>query len=298
MRRYTFRHLLLVLTTGFFFLPFNTIAQIDSKWTFLLDKDLSKWRMYLSYRHTEGFHGESPTDGQGKPILPIGYDKNEAQVFTVLEEQGEPVLRVSGEIYGCVFTKEEFENYHLQLQMRWGTLKWPPRLREPMDAGLLYHSQGECGVDYWKSWMLSQEFQMIEGGMGDYWSIASSRIDIPSKKDTVQDHYRFSPKGPTTTFGEGTGHSNYCQAGSVVENPKGEWNTLDLYCIGDKSVYVVNGKVVMALSDSRFLEGGQEKPLSKGKLQLQSEAAEVYYKAVKIRSILEFPASFRTYFKH
>ena len=37
----------------------------------------------------------------------------------------------------------------------------------------------------------------------------------------------------------------------LLERPRGEWNTLELYCLGQRSVHVVNGHVVMRLSGIR-----------------------------------------------
>lgn len=277
---------------------FSTRTNPDENvWKPLLDKNLSQWEMYLSYRHKVGFKGEAPTDSIGNVIPPIGYNRNVDNVFTAYEEDGKTVLKVSGEIYGCVFTKQEFENYHLKLQVKWGTKKWIPRLDEPMDAGILYHSQGPCGVDYWKSWMLSQEFQIIEGGMGDYWNIASSQINIKSLDSDRGNGYKYSKDGRTRAFGTASGMVNYCQAGQVVEHPKGEWNTLELLCFQDKSIYIVNGVVVMALSHSRFVDSNNRiKPLRKGKLQLQSEAAEVFYKDVQIKCLKSMPKKYQSFF--
>ena len=88
-------------------------------WTKLLDKDLSHWDMYLSYKHEIGYDGQAPKDKDGNLIPPIGLNQNEYNVFTVIEEENEPVLKVSGEIYGCVFTKEEYANYQLRLKVKW-----------------------------------------------------------------------------------------------------------------------------------------------------------------------------------
>ena len=63
-------------------------------WSRLLDKNLSQWRTYESYRHQPGYKGQVPTTAQGQPLPPIGYDKDEAHVFTVEMQQGEPVLRI------------------------------------------------------------------------------------------------------------------------------------------------------------------------------------------------------------
>lgn len=64
----------------------------------------------------------------------------------MIEENGEPVLKVSGEIYGCVFTKKEFENYHLKIKVKRGTKKWEPRTTLLRDAGgnLSFAEAGWC----------------------------------------------------------------------------------------------------------------------------------------------------------
>ena len=159
---------------GFLMIPFSGVSQ----WMDLLDKDLSQWENYLSYRYPEGYDGEIPKDAEGNDLKPIGLNKDEFGVFTMIEEDGQPVLRISGEIYGCVATKSEFENYHLKLQVKWGDKKWHPRKQLLKDSGILYHSIGPHGAESWRSWMLSQEFQVMQGHMGDFWSQANSAIDI------------------------------------------------------------------------------------------------------------------------
>ena len=268
---------------------------IDQQWVNLLDKNLSKWGIYQSYRHQNGYKGEVLKNADGSLFKPIGYGKNEANVFSILEENGEPVLRISGEIYGCLYTKEEFQNYHLRLKYKWGSKKWVPRMLEDKDSGIIYHSQGEAGVDYWKSWMLGQEFQIIEKSSGDYWPISSTQINIRSK-EPVKGTFVYNVKGKAGTFGAQAQNGNFCQASGNYDNAEGEWNTVELITIGDKSLHIVNGKVAMALTDSKYLDGTVLKPLTKGKLQLQSEAAEVFYKDVQIKSIDKIPGKYRKYF--
>ena len=119
----------------------------DEGWQSLLDSDLSHWRVYQSYQHTNDFRGRAPVDADGEKIPPIGYDKNLYDLFTVTEEAGEPVLRVSGQTYGCVISNQSYRNYHLRLQVKFGQKRWEPRLEKALDSGLLYHSVGDAGVD-------------------------------------------------------------------------------------------------------------------------------------------------------
>lgn len=287
MKLLFYSFLLLFLTTSF---------QEKEEWTTLLDKDLSQWRTYLSYRHTTEYDGSLPTDKAGNPIKPIGYDKNVDDMFTVIEEDGELVLKIRGEIYGCIFTKKEFENYHLKLKVKWGDKKYVPRMSKLKDSGILYHSIGESGVDYWRSWMLSQEFQIMEGHMGDFWNIANSAIDIRSYPSEGVMSSIASSNQPFLPFGSGTNGDSYCMRSENHESPGGEWTTLELICFGDKSLHIVNGHVVMILQNSRYDDNGNQIPLTKGKIQLQSEAAEVYFKDIQIRNIQAMPENYKKLF--
>ncbi len=265
-------------------------------WTPLLDKELTQWESYLSYRHTTAYNGSLPTDEAGNPIEPIGYNQDVDKVFTIIEENGEPVLKISGEIYGCIFTKQEFENYHLKLKVKWGNEKYVPRMQKLRDSGVLYHSIGESGVDYWRSWMLSQEFQIMEGHMGDYWNIANSAIDIRSYPSEGVMSSIASANQPFLPFGSGTNGDGFCMRSENHESAEGEWTNLELICYGDKSLHIVNGHVVMILQNSRYNDNGKQVPLTKGKIQLQSEAAEVYFKDIQIKSISSMPDKYRALF--
>jgi hypothetical protein len=260
----------------------------DDEWSNLLDKELTQWNTYQSYRHQSDYNGSIPKNESGEPIQPIGYNKNEANVFSIVEEGGEPVLRISGEIYGCLFTKKEYSNYHLSLKVKWGNRKDMPRKDKLKDSGVLYHSIGEAGAEYWRSWMLSQEFQIMEGHMGDFWNQATSAIDIRSFQSEGIMNCVASEKQPFRPFG--SGHpEGFCLRSENYESPSGEWTTIELITFGDKSLHVVNGHVVMVLQNSRYVKDGKVTPLTKGKIQLQSEAAEVFYKDVKIRPLRELP---------
>lgn len=291
------KNLLLLLASAPLLLAATLPSAPPAGWTPLLDKSLSQWRTYQSYRHKLGYKGKVPTDAQGKAIAPIGYDKNEANVFSVVMQEGVPVLRISGEVYGCVFTKQDYANYDLKLKVKWGAKKWEPRLNEPRDSGILYNSQGEAGVDYWHSWMLAQEFQVSEqqrgNAMGDYWSIAGSVADIRAVRQ--QDTLKYDPSAAPMHLGNGG--PNWCQATGSQETPNNGWTELELLNVNGQSLHLVNGKVVLALTNSGYMAGGQRQPLTHGKIQLQSEAAEVFYKDIMIRPLAAMPAQYAQYFK-
>lgn len=264
-------------------------------WIYLFDKGMTQWNTYLGIPRAETPITGIPKDEKGNYTRAVGFNKDERGVFTTTIENGEPVLHVTGEIYGSVHTKQDFENYHLVVEFKWGSKKWEPRLTEPLDTGILYHVIGDHGVDYWKAWALSQEFQIMEHNTGDWWQIAGSQIDIRCAKTSGQDVPVYDPKAPLVSFGPG-GAGITCMRGKDAEKPNGEWNTLELITFGDKSLHIVNGQVVMALSNSRYTKDGQVIPLTKGKILLQSEAGEAFFKGVKIKSIKGIPAKYAAYF--
>jgi hypothetical protein len=261
---------------------FTTIKKTDHWKQLFNGKDLSGWDTYI---------GPDLNDA-GKPItgVPVGLNRDPKHVFTIVKDNGENVIHISGENWGAISTKKEYENYHLQLQFKWGALLWGSKKKgNRKDSGVLYHSVGKYGADY-GAWMRSQEFQVEEGNCGDYWGVAGGMADIPiiKKNDTA---YVYTPNGAFTTFSQKSKQGRHCIKQGDAENPSGQWNTLDLYCHGDTSIHVINGKVMMVLYNNRQNDNGKESPLIKGRIQVQSEGSEIYYKQIKIESIDQLPAA-------
>ena len=73
------------------------------------------------------------------------------------------VIHISGEEFGCLTTEEEFENYRLLVEFKWGEKKWPPREKVVRDSGILLH-----GVGPDKVWTKSIECQIQEHDCGDF----------------------------------------------------------------------------------------------------------------------------------
>jgi len=250
-------------------------------WTLLFNgKDMTGWDTYIGPLF----------DSSGNKLndVPVGLNKDPNHVFSIVEQNGEKVIRISGENFGGISTQKEFENYHLQLMFKWGLLKWAPKKNKKRDSGLLYHSVGRRGADF-GFWMRSQEFQIEEGNCGDYWGVAGGIEDIKAIKKSDSE-YVYSPIGQWNTFSATSKTGRRCIKTGDAEKPSGEWNTLDLYVHGDTSAHVINGKLMMVLYRSRQLENGKELPLTKGLLQIQSEGAEVFYKQIMIKPLNAIPS--------
>ena len=176
-------------------------------------KDLKGWDTYLGTQFTG--KGEDKTG-----MKPIGLNIDPKQTFIVVTEDGEKALRISGEQFGGISTEGVFENYHLQLQFKWGKLKWHPKKNAKMDSGLLYHAVGEHGMD-WGFWMQSQEFQIQEGDCGDYWGVAGAIIDVPTKK--VNDStYVYDPLSIKRTFQDKSPNGRHAIKSPDAEKPTGD----------------------------------------------------------------------------
>ncbi|YCM43319.1 ThuA domain-containing protein [Verrucomicrobiaceae bacterium 227] len=250
----------------------------------LLDPQLTAWETWIGVPHKSveipgmpPFTSEDSTKG-----TPLGLNNDPLKVFSMIKEDGKDVLKITGQIYGGLTTKEEFENYHLTLQFKWGEKVWEPRPLKVRDSGVLLHCVGRHGA-FWNVWKRCLECQIQERDVGDFYALAGTMADVPtvvrkgSKKPTYQ------PDGELREV------SGSAQHGPSEEMPHGEWNTVEIYTIGDRMVHVVNGKVNMVLLNTRQKTAHGPAPLTKGQIQIQSEAAEIYYRDVKIRPITEFP---------
>ncbi len=261
-------------------------ATDDSGWTSLFNgENLDGWYSYQMRPEPTSEVSGLDRDEEGNYLEPIGLNKDPLNVFSRVVEDEAPAIRISGETFGILVTEQEFENYHLKLQFKWGTAKYPPRKNQKRDSGILYHSIGKEGA--WGGvWMRSLECQVQEGDCGDYISVDTVSADIQAIRDEENNLYLHSPGSETLTFSV---ERSYCHKSQDFENPGGQWNTMEIYTVDGNSVHLVNGEVNMRLSNSRHIENGKELPLTKGKIQLQSEGAEIFYRQIEIKSIDRIP---------
>jgi hypothetical protein len=229
-------------------------------------KDLGKWYTYLRD------HGK---------------DKDPNGNFTVKDG----VLRIAGQDYGGLVTREDYANYKVEVQWAWGGKVWPPRDKTARDSGLLVHSTGPDGAVS-KSWMQSYQCNMLEGATGDI------TVTGPDKR------YTFQAEAEERAWGKKT--ATYWKAGAPVrdfrpsnrlvwsgrdanwenvlgfrgkndaEKPVGEWNTLVVTMKADTMTVQLNGVTVTKATGLG---------VTKGKIQIQSEGSEVLFKKIILTPI-------------
>ena len=258
----------LLLIAVVLFVASGGFSQKSAK-SLLNGKNLKGWDTYIGPKEKGG--------------VPVGLNVDPLKIFTVVDLDGVKVLRISGEQNASIATRKEYENYHIRMVFKWGS-----KITKQLNSGLLYHSYGDFGAGL-DVWMSSHEFQLCTGKMGDSYCMGKSYFEIPAVKSADGKAYTYSPTGEKTKFGQGQ-TAPIASKSADYEKPFGEWNTIDLYCFGGTSVHVVNGKINMVNYNSGKIENGVVLPLTKGKIQIQSEGGELFVKTLEIEPIQEIPA--------
>jgi hypothetical protein len=281
--------LLILFTTGLLLLAKDAWTA-NSSWQPLFNgHDLAGWDIEMMNLPDPKWDVPGlPRGTNGLYRAALGKNRDPLHVFTVTNLDGVPTLRVSGQGFGVIMTTATFTNIHLRLQIKWGDLKWSKKIGKPFDTGLLYFCHSEAGVAD-KTWPRSFEFQICQNEFGDLYSLAS-QITVPARCE--ENLWRYDPAGTNTLFLQKKPIGNHCAHLVDAEKPKGEWNTLDLITFNGNSIHVVNGQVVMRPHSAQRLDGDAPAPINSGKICLQTEGGECFYRHVEIQPISEIPAEF------
>lgn len=226
------------------------------------------------------------------------------RVFTVADR----MLRISGDGLGYVATTNEFENYHLVAEYKWGQRNWPwgTRLNAARDSGIFLHSIGADGSseDGKGAFRAAIECNIFEGATGDFLLIRSTNSDgtliaprisaeIAPQKDS--DGWPYWQKGgPVETIARwgrlnwfGKDHAWKDVTGfrgrRDFEKPAGEWNRIECVCDRRRITVILNGMVVNEVFDVFP---------SRGKILLQCEGSEIFFRRLDLRPLsVDHPAN-------
>lgn len=181
-----------------------------------------------------------------------GKNNDPEKVFTV--ERG--LLHITGKEFGYICTEKIFTNFHLVAEFKWGEKKYPPR-----DADTTKRDNGICFYipadepDF--VWPKSIECQVQEGDVGDIWLIDSTTVVVNGKQTEPKDYAMVKKQRDN-------------------EKPHGEWNKVEVIVNKGHITYIVNGTVV---------NEADAPSLNEGKILVQSEGAEIYYRKIEIAVI-------------
>jgi len=179
--------------------------------------------------------------------------------------------------FGYLATRDDLGNFRARVQQRWGTNKFAPRKNDLRDSGLLYHMRGDD-----KIWPQCLEFQIMEHNVGDLWMLSGTGVFAPVK----------DPNAGEPTF-DPLGQTNERRTGRIIKSSQPEsltdWNQVELIAAGRDSAHIVNGTQVNGATNLEAEFGDGWGGLSHGRLALQAEGAEVFYRGFEVRPLAYLP---------
>jgi hypothetical protein len=191
----------------------------------------------------------------------FGVDNDPDKVFQWKKGQ----LHISGRYYGYMATKNEYSNYVLLAEYKYGEKTWPPREDKARDSGILCHFVGKDHI-----WPKSLEAQIIEGGSGDILVVSGAKLTI----DGVT-------KGPRIERFDRPGRNPWqdvkgFRGPNEIEKPHGQWNQMKILCDRDIFGVWVNGH--------QTLVGSNAIPQA-GKILVQTEGAEIIFRRLELQPL-------------
>lgn len=231
-------------------------------------------------------------------VIPLFNGKDLSGFYTYLKDSkledprhvfavADKTIHISGEEWGAITTQDQYTNYRLVVEWKWGGKTCPPRLANARDSGILLHGTGEDGAAG-NGWLESVEYQMIEGGTGDIIlvkgagkpTLSAEVRNGPDKQvywekgapQVTRDSGRINWYGRDVQWQDRTG----VRGPGDVEHPVGEWNVSEVVATGGDLTYYLNGVMV-----NQGFNGSH----TFGKIQFQSEGAEVLIRKIELRPL-------------
>lgn len=230
---------------------------------------------------------------------PLGKNHDPQHVISVRDG----LIHFSGQVEGGLATNDEYENYRLTVVYKWGDRTWAPREAAARKSGVLLHCTGQDG-EVRGRWMRSVKCEIHEGNTGTlhllgatsghplHLTAEANLLPSGGSQEHSSTHYQYSPGAPFTTFTRGEllrlGRSprwmdvKGFHETADIEKPLGEWNTLECTCLGDKITIRLNGRLV---NEARTSNMHGNSPLTKGRIMLQSEKAEIFFREILLQPL-------------
>jgi len=240
-------------------------------------KDLSGW-----YTYTTATKGENPG------------------IFVV--EDG--AIRIHGgdgnrAYYGGIYTNESFANYRLTLEYQFAGPTHGDRKNAARDSGILLHCNGKPQRATWEG---SIEANAMEGDTGSFWLVGNRKgsdgvddagrpiklaITVEAEKRSNGEYY-YKPGAAAVRL---EGKDKFCnpvyketsatdtvgyRGPNDFDSGSGKWTKMECVCRGDVIEVYVNGKLANKATNCS---------LTRGRIGLQAEAADVWYRNVKLTKL-------------
>lgn len=197
---------------------------------------------------------------------------------------------LGGDHRGYIATTNAYRDYHFFVEYKWG--KVTDGGKYVRNSGVLLHGTGKDGSA--GAWMTSIEVQLAQGCEGDLIVIRGKDADgkpipatLSSKVRVAEDKKtRWDPQGQLVKY---TGkqfwwskHQPFFEelldtrGKDDLASPVGQWTKVECICKGDRITIKINGETVNEALDVFP---------SSGKILLQNEGHEVYFRNVELRPV-------------
>jgi hypothetical protein len=238
------------------------------------------WISLLNGRDLSGWYGVLQRSGRGVA---------EQKRMVTMEDEMLHILgnEMNGENYesGYLATNAEFGNVRIRVEYKWGQAQFGQRAISKRDNGLLY---GVVGAD--KVFPRCVECQIEEGDVGDFFLVDGIRGIQPAHNNglfgiNITREHGFPPPSGKPPASEPV-------TGRMIKDGNFEmldgWNTVEVIFQGDRAAQIVNGRcvnVVTNLQQPDPANPGGYIPLTRGKIAMEIEFAEIWYRRIEVKAI-------------
>jgi hypothetical protein len=221
------------------------------------------------------------------PWLKGSGNKDPKKVFTVHDG----MIHASGEELGYLATEQEYKDYHLTVEYKWGKKTYGSKTVR--NSGILLNAVGPDG-GAGGVWMSCIECQLAQGCVGDLIVIRGkdkdgSVVPVSLTAETIlgpDKRPRWKKGGEPRVFTNrqlwwSLHDPDFKEAIDTrgkndVESLLGEWTRVDCFCEGKRITVQVNGRIVNKCYDVFP---------SAGKILLQSEGFEIFFRTFELQPL-------------
>ena len=217
-------------------------------------------------------------------------DSDPRKVFQV--EDG--IIHLSGEGNGYVATEQEYRDYRLVVEYKWG--QRTDGKKYVRNSGVLLHAVGPDG-GAGGAWPSCIECQLAQGCVGDLIVIRGKDaqgeiipVQIATETELASDgrRHRWKPGGEVKTFPPTRGQLWWSKhdwdfkelidtrGKDDIENALSEWNRVECICDGDQIAIWVNG---MKANECRNVFP------TAGRILLQTEGFEIFFRTFELHPL-------------
>lgn len=230
-----------------------------------------EWQPLFNGKDLDGWYTWLPSHGRDSD--PLGMFRVEDGMLHILGSDVEPAQFE----FGYLATTAEYARFHVRFDYKFGERHY---VSFPKDSGFFVAVVGEDMI-----WPRSQECQVMVTDTGSMYM-----FDNATLQTTID------PALPDPTYLQGgTPYTSPRVAGpyprvthSAQYDDPADWNHVEVIVDGESSEYIVNGHTTFRSTSRRQPnpdfpdDPSMDIPLAKGRLLIQQEGAEIYYKNIEI----------------